>query len=168
MSIYELKSTLTSMVTVHESLLTIAKEKQTVVTNGDMPSLEALMKKETTHIHGLRKLEEKRQQATYAILAEEGLVKENVTLTELMTILPPDEQDELHALQKQLTDIITPLQQQNELNQQLIEESLRFVNLSLDMVRPETDPGNYSRPNAQTPHQDEPPEPGRSLFDSKA
>ncbi len=54
------------------------------------------------------------------------------------------------------------LKEQNELNQQLLITSLQFVNLSLDLLRPQDRNYNYDKTNQ------EPPKKMKSMFDSKA
>ncbi|MBU9721730.1 MULTISPECIES: flagellar protein FlgN [Bacillaceae] len=162
----ELKTILQTMTALHKKFNDKALEKQEIVKKGDMPGLEKLMKEESVLIQQLRKLESTRHHFVTKMLEEKGIVKEDVTMERIMSFFSEEDQKELGVWQHHLVTEITKLQQQNELNNQLIEESLRFVNISLEAVHPQQQFGNYQRPDEK---QDEYRDPGtRSIFDSKA
>jgi hypothetical protein len=58
--------------------------------------------------------------------------------------------------------VITELKERNQLNQQLIHQSLQFVHLTLDMLAPQPASINYGPPQQNAA----PKRP--SMFDSKA
>lgn len=60
-----------------------------------------------------------------------------------------------------LTNVITRLKEQKQLNQALIQQSMQFVELSLDMLSPSIRNMNYGEKKSSGPK-------GRSVFDSKA
>ncbi|ADU31867.1 flagellar protein FlgN [Evansella cellulosilytica] len=156
------------LVLIHEKLNEQALAKQTVVTKGEIPALEKLMKEETVLVKQLQKLEITRRNVVEQWLQEKGLVKENVTMHELIDLFPAEHKKELHELEEKLVAEIEKLKQQNELNQQLIEESLRFVNMSLGAMYPQKEFGNYRRPDQRSEHDDDFEAGGPSIFDSKA
>ncbi|UCZ52696.1 flagellar protein FlgN [Bacillus shivajii] len=160
----QLAQILQAMTAIHKKFNDQAKEKQAVIKEGDMAQLEQLMKDETVLIQQLRKLEATRQHTVEQWMADKGLVKEDVTMETILQFFP-EERTELEEWQEKLLHEIEQLKQQNDLNQQLLEESLRFVNMSLDSMQPQSHFQNYGRPDVKT---EEGPAPERSLFDSKA
>ncbi|MDQ0254527.1 flagellar biosynthesis/type III secretory pathway chaperone [Evansella vedderi] len=151
---------------VHEQMNEKALLKQEAVKKGNIPELEQVMKEEAALIQKLRKLENTRLHAVGLWMKEKGFVEETATMETLLKYFPERLRPELEEWSQRLVAEITKLKHQNELNQQLIEESLRFVNMSLDSMNPQQEFGNYKRPQDKGDNDFE--STGRSLFDSKA
>ncbi|HEX7065878.1 MAG TPA: flagellar protein FlgN [Bacillales bacterium] len=164
MSAESMIETMKVLVSVHRELNEQAKEKTETLKNGDMEALETLMKKEEAAVSKLKELEELRVRQVDVFLGEKGMIGENVTMSQLLKVADPEEEQKLLQIQHQLTEEIILLKQQNALNQELIEQSLQFVNVSLNLYQPEKEPANYGRPD-QTKNS---AQRGRSLFDSQA
>ncbi|MBU9711766.1 flagellar protein FlgN [Evansella tamaricis] len=164
----ELITIFQAMTALHERFNDKALQKQEAVKKGDIPGLEKVMKEESALIQQLRKLETTRQHAVKTWMEEKGLVKEDITMDALLQFFPEEERKELQHWQQRLVMEIKKLKEQNELNQQLIEESLRFVNISLETVQPQQQFGNYHRPSGKTGEDDDLGSGTRPLFDSKA
>ncbi|MCT8140145.1 flagellar protein FlgN [Anaerobacillus sp. CMMVII] len=148
---------------VHQSFHELAKEKTNVIIKGDISHFRMILQKETSQLKKLQQLEQERSRLVRYFLNGKGLAIESGTITELLPYISDMEKKELLELQKRLVAEIQSLKQTNDLNQQLIQDSLRFVNLSLDVLQPELETGNYNRVKN---NESEPL--GRSLFDSKA
>ncbi|WP_416147314.1 flagellar protein FlgN [Salipaludibacillus sp. HK11] len=155
-----------AMTVVHERFNEQAIRKEDAIKKGEMDSLEQVMKEESPLIQQLGKLENTRQHLIQQWMKEKGLVKENVTMEQLIPLFPEKDRADLQSWQERLMTEIHKLKDQNELNQQLLEDSLRFVNLSLDAMHPQNQFVSYSGEGEKD--DDEGFEPGgRSLFDSK-
>ncbi len=152
-----------TLVGIHHTFNELAEEKTTCLTKGDISHLKSLMQKEAVLIKQLQRAEQERQRLVFFFMRGKGLQTESGTLTELLPHVQNEEKEQLQSLQKHLLEEIKQLKQQNELNQKLLQDSIRFVNLSLDVLQPEPEAGNYARPDKA---EDEPQ--GRSIFDSKA
>ncbi|MDE5414041.1 flagellar protein FlgN [Alkalihalobacterium chitinilyticum] len=155
---------LADLTKLHKTFNEIAREKTDVIQKNDMPALDVLIKKEGALIHQLRKLEQDRMIVVEEYLKSKGLVTEGVTMDQLLELAPKEEQPILTKIHRALMSEIDKLKQNNELNQQLIEDSLRFVNLSLDLMAPEPDDVTYQRPMQKNYEAGS----SRSIFDSKA
>lgn len=154
-----------AMTVLHEKFNKSAKEKLTVIKEGDMTALERIMKDESVLIQQLHKLEATRLHEVEVLAAGKGLVKEDVTIETLLPFFSEGERKEVEHWQDRLLSEIMELKQQNDLNQQLLEESLRFVNMSLDAMQPQSQFENYQVPNMKNK---ENTDTKHSLFDSKA
>lgn len=164
MSIQAIASVLADLIKLHKQFNEMAKEKTEIIRKNDMPALDQLLKKETALIKQLKKLEQDRLFVVNEYLRKKGIAREGVTMAGLIEMASGSEQVVLNKLQKGLLSEIEQLKEQNALNQQLLEDSLRFVNLSLDLIAPDPEDVNYRRPNSRG-YEDGM---NRSIFDSKA
>lgn len=163
----ELTQIFQAMTTVHERFNEQALKKEEAIKKGDMAGLDQVLKDESALLQHLRKLENSRQHLILQWMNEKELVKENVTMEQLLPLLPEKEREELSDWQKRLLIEIQKLKDQNELNRQMLEDSLRFVNLSLDAMHPQNQFSSYSGTGKNEDEDDFDPD-KRSLFDSKA
>ena len=92
------------------------------------------MKSEQKHILAIKQIDEERKAAVANLVAGQSRTAYSATLSDCLPFLQREEQDELLTVQNQLLNQIDQLKEVNKLNQQLIEQSLQFVNLSIDMI----------------------------------
>ncbi|MGM7683398.1 flagellar protein FlgN [Cytobacillus sp. Hm23] len=163
MSVQALQSTLQKMYKIHKSLYDLGTKKTDIVKKGDIKALDTLLKDEQKHVAAIRTLDEERKKQVYKMVSGHTIAGSEPTVTDCIDIAAGDDKQQLIHIQTQLTQIINELKQQNELNQQLLYQSLQFVNISLDMLLPQPEAFNYEKPATSDGHQ-----PSRSLFDSKA
>lgn len=152
------------LLSVHLALNHQAKEKTDYLKDGDIEGLEALIKKEETTVSRLEELEKRRIHEVNEFLSKKGIPAGDLTISELLKFVDPQEQLELLELQHSLLKETTTLKQRNALNQELIEQSLQFINVSLNLFDPYEETANYRHPDQMK----EPERRRRSLFDSKA
>jgi hypothetical protein len=143
---------------LHKSLFQLALEKTEVIKSGDVETLTSMMNNEKKHISAIQAIEKERIKLIANILPQH----ENPTLKDCVTQFDQTEQEKVTILQDQLLIKLSQLKERNELNQELLEQSLRFVELNLDLLLP-NDINNYSNKN-----EDETPISKINLFDSKA
>ena len=159
MSAESLISTMKKLLKIHQSLLELAAQKTDIVIKGDMDALKKILKDEHAHIAAISKLESERQRRAKAIVS--GMSKP--TITDCINAAEGDDKDQLYQLRTEIVDLVSRIKEKNDLNQQLIYQSLHFVNLSLSLILPQPEEYNYG------------PEPGKpnlgyspGLFNSKA
>lgn len=157
---------LVELIQLHERLNELALKKVDAVKKNDIATLNDIIKQETSLIKKLTKAELSRMNAVQHFLQVKGLVRENATMETMIEHSPVEEQPQLKEQFHRLLDEMTRLREMNELNKMLIEDSLRFVNLSLDLLSPDMTDMNYERPT--TKEHDFSESRGHSLFDSKA
>lgn len=117
---------------LHNSLYEIAVKKTDILKKGDMEALNQLMKDEQKHIAAIGKIEEERKQITKVIIPE----SENPTIADCLNLLEGTEYERLSNLRDALQKSIISIQSQNELNQQMLHQSLQFINLSMSLFTP--------------------------------
>lgn len=162
MSVQTIIETLTELVEIHEKLIKLSKQKTEIIKEGSIEKLQSILSKERKCVQALEKAEVSRQEQVEIWCNERELAQGNVTITEILELLSG--QAEAVSLENEtirLTNIITKLKQQEQLNQELIIQSMQFVQLSLDMMSPTIKNLNYGKTKTLDTVK-------RSVFDSKA
>lgn len=163
MALQALLETIEKLHKLHRSLLEISKLKSDFLKANDMDGLQKQLLAEKKHVQAVVQLEKLRIKQTEAYAVASGIPVPS-TISELLEQIT----DQKLALQFEqeligLTETVTELKKQEALNQQLLEQSMQFLQISLDMLAPSIQSLNYG-----TPNQDQQRQQNRSLFDSKA
>lgn len=165
MSISTILATLDNLAKLHSSLLKLAYDKTAIIKSGDMEALDALLKGEQAHLAAISQMDSKRQVEVAAYLTNQGRsVPTNPTVADVLTAAEETEKKQLEEARDRLLHAIHDLKFQNDLNQKLTYQSLQFVNLSLDMVRPRPESVNYSKTEVKGKAQSN----NQTTFDSQA
>ncbi|MGG2197697.1 flagellar protein FlgN [Paenibacillus validus] len=144
---------------VHLSLLELAELKKAALIQNDVEALTQIVTKENKWIKQIGELDADRVEAIGQFMIEKNFKpNKRVTVSDLTKIIfDAEDKKKLIEAQRQLLNTIRKLREQNQLNQQLIEHSLAFVNYSLDLIvgppdddvlyhRPQHQPSGYKRP----------------------
>lgn len=127
----------------HIQMLDLAAFKKKTIIDNKVDSLIDIMNRETKLMKQIGQLEEKRAEATYVFLQGVGIRSNlNLNLTELSRLVfDPEDKSRLVHIQQKLSGTLHRLKEANELNQKLIEQSLTFIDYSLDLLvgRPNQD-----------------------------
>ncbi|MBS4219329.1 flagellar protein FlgN [Bacillus sp. FJAT-49711] len=161
MSVQLLIESMEKLLILHQQLYETAIEKTEVIKANDIKSLDKLLREEQKLATSIQIAENKRQQAT-AILSNGD---KGTTVSQLIQKLEGLDKNKLSELQEKLSNVILELQETNALNQQLLQYSLQFINLNLDLLAPEQELPNYTKTQNEVSDN---ANIGRSVFDSKA
>ncbi|NHN33864.1 flagellar protein FlgN [Paenibacillus agricola] len=149
MAFQALIQTMTALNGVHDALSELAEQKKQVLIYNRVEQLTQIVSKENKLIKQIGELDQQRVEVIGQFLIEKGY-KPNpkVTVSDLTKIIfNMDDKKALLELQKQLLGTIRKLREMNQLNQQLIEHSLSFIDYSLDLiVGPPEDDVFYHKP----------------------
>jgi hypothetical protein len=154
---------LEKMVKLQKSLYQIALKKMDILKADDIEALGQLMKDELKHIKAIEMVNGERDRIQRQLANELLLPPTNITISELLKSSILKDKESLKRLQNELVEQTQSLKEINEFNQQLLQQSLNFVNLNLDLVLGQQELGNYTDNSS-----DEEESTSRSLFDSKA
>ncbi|MEX2103862.1 MAG: flagellar protein FlgN, partial [Bacilli bacterium] len=151
------------LVEAHHSLHQLSEKKKDAIIKGNIDGLSEVVREEGKVVRQIGKLEVERIHSVSQYLQSIGISTEGVTMNDLVKLLPSvDDKKKLQELQGDLTDVIMKLQKANDLNQELLQQSLNFVNHSLDLfTETEPDQGTYGNPNQQQGKQQQ----RRGIFD---
>ncbi|MGG0474684.1 flagellar protein FlgN [Priestia aryabhattai] len=151
----EIQTVLEKQVTLHKSLSVIVKEKTNFIIKQDVKALTASLQKEQSHIAAISALETKRIEAMEKSGHAARSIEEIAGSFSEYSILIP--------FQKQLIDIIQDIKYANDLNNQLLTQSLQLIHTELDLLIPSKreDSFNYTKINNRSFQ-------SNSIFNSKA
>ncbi|WP_026908977.1 flagellar protein FlgN [Paucisalibacillus globulus] len=162
MSVQSIIEKLDSLTNIHHQLLALSEEKTKVVKNGNVQGLQAILVKERKLVQQLEQLEESRQKEVVEWFSNQRVSIDDATVTNMLNQLSDDnEKKKLEDSVIRLTESVVKLKQQEQLNIALIQQSMQFVQLSIDLMSPTLKNMNYGKTNDQ-------PSLNRSVFDSKA
>lgn len=148
---------------LYTSLYGMALSKVDVIKKNDILTLNQMMKNEQKHITAITALENERLKELQQLFqTSTGTIP---TISECIEKANVEQKVILEDLYKNLTAILQKIKEQNALNQEMIQQSLQFVNYSLDLFQPRTKTINYGPPSG---NKKAIPTGSRSIFNSQA
>ncbi|WHE06704.1 flagellar protein FlgN [Thermoanaerobacterium thermosaccharolyticum] len=114
---------------LYKDLLDISTKKTDVIIHGKIQELDNMTKVEGNIICKLSMLEEEREK----ILSGYDDTGE-ITISELCKMLPEDDAKKLKKIQKEFESLLKALNDRNDLNKSLLQQSIEFVNYSLSII----------------------------------
>lgn len=122
----------------YEKLLNMADNKKDVIIKGDVPSLQEITKVEQELAGHILRLEKNRKQYVEDICLVLNKKPEEMTIQHLIEMLTGDEKIKLNNINENLVRIITDLQAHNEVHKKLIQQSLDFIDFTVNAVQSTT------------------------------
>lgn len=119
--------------TLYKELGNIAKQKQDIIINSDLLTLEAITKKEQGFVKAIMRLEEERVEALDNYCTDKNIMKVD-TLNELVVNFDELERRQFNIKRDDLMEVLADLQETNELNTALLNQSLEYVNFSISVM----------------------------------
>lgn len=153
MSIQEVTQKLVQLNELHCSLLELGERKKQVLIDNQVDELSRIVNQESRLLKNVSECERQWLESMTFFLREKGCKPHpSITVGELAKfVFNAEEKDALLGAQERLMETIRKLQGLNALNQQLIEQSLAFINYSLDLVTGSPDQDAvYRNPAHQT------------------
>ncbi|TCN26741.1 flagellar protein FlgN [Mesobacillus foraminis] len=160
MSTESLISNMNKLLVLHKSLLELSVKKTEIVKQGDMAALQQLIKDEQTHIAAIGRLEQERLSLCSDLLPGTP----NPAVGEIAEQANTQEKPVLLKLRDELLEAVSEIKQVNSLNQELIHQSLQFINFSRSLVMPQKETYTYGPPAGKPKAAG----PTSGLFNSKA
>lgn len=145
---------------IHRQLYDLAVEKTDVIKTGEIAQLQKITLSEQKLMQQLNKAEEQRMLTAKSYAKANHLPENEVTITAILESVK--DEAEKNALEQAAIDLsknILALREQEQLNQSLIRQSLKFINMSMEMMRPTLSSMNYGKQSKATKN---------AMFDSKA
>lgn len=155
---------LLTLIKLHKSFNEIAKSKTQVMIEGDIEKLKGILSKENKHTQAIQTVSQQIVEESKRFLTAYQK-KESSTISEVIQYAQSAEKEKLVELKHDLEQQIIELQNQNEINQELLQQSLDFVHQSLDILMPDIESLNYS---SNEENRSESRKEIKSIFDSKA
>ncbi|MBI9014604.1 MAG: flagellar protein FlgN [Clostridiales bacterium] len=118
---------------IYDEVIALSKDKQIAIVNNDLKLLETIMKKEKTYSISLVKLEQIRSKTLNQLVKEYNLIEINV-LTDLYPFMSDQEVRKVDSIRTKLVNTVGILGQKNELNRQLLEQSIDQIEFDLNLI----------------------------------
>lgn len=166
MAFRELVQTLESMLLIYNTLLKIALQKKDHIIQNEITELTACNSQESKLLKLISEHEATVRSASIRLQRELGVrPKLKITLSEIVKmVFNPNDKQELTKLQSDLALAVDQLKKANELNQQLLQQSIEFVGFSLDVMYGVPDEEVvYKKPTTQVSSQKR-----TGIFDTRA
>lgn len=149
MAIQDLIESLEELVGLHNQLLELAHEKKDLIISNDLEQLNGVVNRESRLLRRVQEAEARRLEAMNRYLIGKGYrPNPQITVSDVLKLVfRAEDKERLQQAQKQLLVVMEQLKAANELNQQLIQQSLQFIQFSLDLLAgPEEDEAVYQHP----------------------
>jgi len=124
---------------IYEELLELARQKQKILIKGDIAALEEITVQEEGLVLQAGKLEEKREQC-FAALAQDYGVGPESTLADFLPCVEEPSRTSLEKVHGGLSACLKDLRRLNQENTQLLEQSIQFVNFTVDVLSQQSKP----------------------------
>ncbi|MGP4040733.1 flagellar protein FlgN [Gracilibacillus sp. D59] len=165
MSVQPIIQHLNKLIELHDSLLHVSMQKTELLKENKIDDLQKLLVTEQKHVQAINQIEQKRIDAVATWAQANSLDTASVTVSAIIEDYATGaDQKSLEEVTLKLAEKLVELRRQEDLNKQLTQQSLQFVQLSLDMMQPSMKNMNYGKSKQQPQSSG----PKRSVFDSKA
>lgn len=123
------------LLSLHRTLLEWSDSKKQSIIDNQVNDLAQWVNKEMRMMKKIAETQERWREAVSEFLASKGMKPDHsTTITDIAGFLEHEaDRTELTGLQQQLLEAIQELKTRNALNQQLIEQSLAYINYSIDL-----------------------------------
>lgn len=115
-------------------LIALGRKKADVVVKGDMETLDLLVKGEQKLVWHLGRVEEQRMTVQQQIADSLGVSPVVLTMSLLVENAPAERKEQLSESMRAYTEILNEYQELNQLNMQLVQQALAYVDFSLQVL----------------------------------
>jgi hypothetical protein len=135
MALTQLFNVLDQLDAAHQTMLHWGKSKRTAIMNNQVSELIQINNQESRVLKEILRLEEERVNCCHLFLQAKGIKSAlNLNLTELSRLVfDPKDKETLLGKQQQLANSLSELKALNDMNQTLVEQSLQFLDYSMNL-----------------------------------
>lgn len=159
--INELKSVLKKELNIYNMLFDLTNNKKDIIISAQIKELDKITQVEQNLILKLGKLENQRQDIIEK-LGNDLNIKENITVTNVLSHINKSDSKEIETLKGDLLKIIDNIKVKNDLNNMLIKDSLDYISFNLNMLTDSSQDSTYSKGAGESKTKQ-----SKSLFDVK-
>lgn len=118
---------------IYDAVIVLSKDKQMAIVNNDLNRLQIIMEKEKTYSLSLVKLEEIRSKTINQLVKDYDLIEIN-NLSDFYPFMNDRDVREIESIRTRLVNTVKILGQKNDLNRQLLEQSIEQVEFDLNLL----------------------------------
>jgi hypothetical protein len=130
----QLMGVVEALVEEHRRLLEFCRKHTKALVAGDVAAIESTVQRMDAAVANIGDLEQKRQQVTNAIATAIGIPSTELTVSRLEPFLTEEESYRLKAGAEQLSVLLRDLEETNELNRSLVNQSLNYLAKTMQLV----------------------------------
>lgn len=119
---------------IYEDLLKLSRDKTDIIVKGKVTELDNITKLEQTLILNMAKLEALREKIVNDLSAEIYVNPSEITVSELLKHLDDSQAQRLEAYKTNLLNTISEIKDINEVNSKLINNSIDYINFSVNIL----------------------------------
>lgn len=160
-SLDQLKVVLKEELEVYKKLLDLTLTKKDIITENQIQELDKITQVEHNLILQIGKLEESRERLTDQIAKVIGM--KDLSMKDIIDYLEEKDKKFFIGMREELMRTLNHIHEGNDLNKLLIEDSLEYINLNLDLLTSMDYNNNYKSNSEDTGEAEE----RKSLFDVK-
>ncbi|MNI40431.1 FlgN protein [compost metagenome] len=136
MAIEDLLEMMNKLQEAHVALLDLTKDKTRIIVSNQVEQLNQIVNKENKLLRHIGELDQQRMRVVNEYLISRGYTPNpRISVSDLVKVIfKAEDKIALAEAQKSLLSLIDQLKEHHALNQQLIEQSLAFIDYSLDLV----------------------------------
>lgn len=118
----------------YRDMLELSKSKKKIIVEGKVAELDKIVKLEQNMIYNIGQLEKNREEAVSKLCVNLGLDSRKINMSNLMQALQTEHKKQLEEMQLKLRGIFSELKAINDINGQLIQQSLEYIDYSINLV----------------------------------
>lgn len=145
-----------------QGLLELSKQKREFLIAGQAQKLEAVTRQEEVLILRIGKLEVLREKVLQEIAAAHQLNTQGLTISQLRQLADEEVANKIKEFEQVFSGITNELVPLNQLNTQLIQQSLNFVNYNINLLAQTQTGPTYAAKGSSGKNQ-----PSRNFLDAK-
>lgn len=117
----------------YKDMLELSKSKKKIIVEGKVAELDKIVKLEQNMIFNIGQLERKREEEVAKLCDALELKVAQITISELSKLLQPELKKGLEDIQNKLQEVFSELKAVNDINGQLIEQSIEYIDYSINL-----------------------------------
>lgn len=161
-SVEQLKEVLKQEIIEYKNMLDLSIKKTDIIIGGHIKKLEKITEQEQNIIMKIGKLEDIRENIVYNIHNNLNL-EDEPDMSNIKTHLDDEDRNFIEGQKEQLLKILKELKEKNTLNGTLINDSLEYINLNMDILTNNTFDATYGEKSKEIKAK-----PAKRMFDTKA
>jgi hypothetical protein len=161
-TVNELLTILEAEEALYRDLKKISDKKTDIIVKGKVTELENLVKLEQSLVLQLGKLEDKREELVSFISEKLNINSSDLSISRLMEYAEENQVDTFKSIQEKMKSTIYSLKAVNQLNSNLIRNSLEYIDFSINLVTAAAATDNNYGNSGQVNNPDK-----RSFFDAR-
>lgn len=118
----------------YKDILELSKSKRNIIVEGKVAELDNIVKLEQNIIISIGQLERNREEEVAGLCKLLELDSSQITISELSNMLKPELGNQLLDIQEKLQNTFRELKAVNDINGQLIEQSLEYIDYSINLI----------------------------------